>query len=33
MVKKIPNDKTVWIQRGLVYADLGNHDFATADFS
>ena len=33
MIKKIPSDKTVWIQRGLVYADLGNHVFATADFS
>ena len=25
-------DKTVWIQRGLVYQDMGNHDLAIEDF-
>lgn len=33
MVNLLPNDKTIWIQRGLVYQDLGNHDLAIADFA
>jgi len=28
MVELLPDDKTVWIQRGLVYQDLGNHEQA-----
>ena len=27
-----PDDKTIWIQRGLVYQDLGNHSLAIEDF-
>ena len=26
LVHVLPDDKTVWVQRGLVYADLGNHE-------
>ena len=33
MVNLLPTDKTIWIQRGLVYQDLGNHDLAIADFT
>lgn len=29
---KIPDDKTVYISRGLVYQDMGNHQFAIKDF-
>lgn len=32
MVERMPNDKSVRIQRGLVYTDMGNHDLAIADF-
>ena len=28
----LPNDKTIYIQRGLVYQDMGNHQFAIRDF-
>ena len=28
----LPGDKTVYIQRGLVYQDMGNHEFAIEDF-
>ena len=28
----LPNDKTIYIQRGLVYQDMGNHQFAIMDF-
>ena len=27
------DDKTVWIQRGLVYQDMGNHELAIEDFN
>lgn len=27
-----PDDKTVYIARGLVYQDMGNHQFAIKDF-
>ena len=27
------NDKTVWIQRGLVFQDMGNHELAIEDFN
>ena len=32
MVNLLPDDKTVWIQRGLVYLDLGNYEKANLDF-
>ena len=28
----LPNDKTIYIQRGLVYQDMGNHEYAIQDF-
>lgn len=28
----LPNDKTIYIQRGLVYQDMGNHQYAIMDF-
>ena len=28
----LPGDKTAYIQRGLVYQDMGNHEFAIKDF-
>ena len=28
----LPGDKTVYIQRGMVYQDMGNHSFAIMDF-
>ena len=28
----LPNDKTIYIQRGLVYQDMGNHEYAIEDF-
>ena len=28
----LPNDKTIYIQRGLVYQDMGNHQYAIQDF-
>ena len=33
MVEILRDDKTVWIQRGLVYQDLGKHDLAIEDFA
>lgn len=30
--QKMSNDKTVYIQRGMVYQDMGNHNFAIKDF-
>jgi len=30
--QKMNNDKTVYIQRGMVYQDMGNHNFAIKDF-
>jgi len=30
---KMPKDKTVYIARGLVYQDMGNHQFAINDFN
>lgn len=32
MLVKIPNDKTVYIARGTVYQDMGNHQLAISDF-
>ena len=32
MVNLLPDDKTVWIQRGLVYQEMGNHTLAINDF-
>jgi len=32
-LKKIPNDKTVFIARGVVYQDMGNHQLAINDFN
>lgn len=29
---KLPNDKTVYIQRGLVFQDMKNHQAAIRDF-
>ena len=31
--KRLPNDKTVYFERGLVFQDMGNHQNAIADFS
>jgi len=28
----LPNDRSVYIQRGLVYQDMGNHNYASQDF-
>ena len=33
MLNKISNDKTVYLARGLVYQDMGNHSKAIDDFS
>ena len=33
VLKKINNDKTVYLARGLVYQDMGNHQKAIDDFS
>ena len=30
---KMPKDKSVYIARGLVYQDMGNHQFAINDFN
>ena len=30
---KIPTDKTVFIARGVVYQDMGNHQLAIKDFN
>ena len=32
MVDLLHDDKTVWIQRGLVYQEMGNHELAINDF-
>ena len=32
MQELLPNDKTIYIQRGLVYQDMGNHQYAIQDF-
>lgn len=31
-MEKLPEDKTVYVERGLVYQDMGNHKYAIADF-
>lgn len=28
VMEKLPDDKTVYIERGLVYQDMGNHSYA-----
>jgi len=33
VLTKLPDDKTVYISRGLVYQDMGNHQFAVDDFN
>lgn len=33
VLAKIPHDKTVYISRGVVYQDMGNHQQAIKDFS
>ena len=33
VLQKLPEDKTVYIARGLVYQDMGNHQFAINDFN
>lgn len=33
VLQKIPNDKTVYISRGLVYQEMGNHQYAIKDFN
>ena len=33
VLSKIPNDKTVYISRGVVYQDMANHQQAIKDFS
>jgi tetratricopeptide (TPR) repeat protein len=33
VLEKLPEDKTVYIARGLVYQDMGNHQFAVNDFN
>lgn len=33
VLMKIPNDKTVYITRGVVYQDMGNNNMAIKDFS
>lgn len=32
VMQKLPDDKTVFIERGLVYKDMGNHEHAIYDF-
>lgn len=31
-MEKLQDDKTVYIERGLVYQDMGNHTYAIEDF-
>lgn len=31
-MEKLYEDATVYIERGLVYQDMGNHNYAIADF-
>lgn len=33
VLEKLPEDKSVFIARGLVYQDMGNHQFAVNDFN
>lgn len=33
VLEKIPNDKTVYIERGLVYQEMGNQQYAIKDFN
>lgn len=33
VLQRLPDDKTVYIARGLVYQDMGNHQFAVDDFN
>jgi len=30
---KVPDDKSVYISRGVVYQDMGNHQLAIQDFN
>lgn len=32
MIDQLPDDKTVYIQRGKVYQEMGNHQYAIKDF-
>jgi len=32
VMEQLPNDKTVYIERGLVYQDMQNHHMAIEDF-
>jgi tetratricopeptide (TPR) repeat protein len=32
VIEQLPDDKTVYIERGLVFKDMGNHHFAIEDF-
>lgn len=32
VAEHLPHDKTIYIQRGLVYQDMGNHQYAIRDF-
>jgi len=32
VMEQLPNDKTVYIERGLVYQDMNNHHKAIEDF-
>lgn len=32
MIVRLPEDKSVYLERGLVYEDMGNHNFAINDF-
>lgn len=33
LVEVLPDDKTIWIQRGLVYQELHEHQLAIEDFA
>ena len=33
VLELLPEDETVYIQRGLVYQDMGNHECAIKDFN
>lgn len=32
VIIKLPNDKSVYLERGLVYQEMGNHNYAINDF-
>jgi tetratricopeptide (TPR) repeat protein len=32
VIVKLPDDKSVYLERGLVYQEMGNHTFAINDF-